>query len=388
MSVLPAGQKLASFLPDIESLLEDPRAYLQGGSVAIGPRRMVGLAGLFGLPGLALLASCAMGDPDWKERMALGVALLIGSLVWLGWSFMMRGHSLVLHADGLEVRYLDTSVWCPWALLNVDGEPYVPDGDSPRVGLILPIVAEVVPFVEFRRNDSVVAHGAQVRGRQWQFTGPNEVVLPARYEVNASDLGRLLLLLGRRLGRELPRGSPPREAYALESMDQTPTGPDADGWVTVYLTRVAFPAICCDCGQPTHETMPLRVRARGTLLTDILVQPSSPLELPVPVCTACRLRLRKAQHQGGVRGLATGATLGLIAIPSLAGADRGLILPLAVGGAAIGGILGFIVGTLATGRPPAELARYSPSRGTVALRFRDAAYAGLVLDVMRTPPHN
>ncbi len=81
----------------------------------------------------------------------------------------MRGHSLVLHPDGVEVKYRDTTVWCPWALFNVDGHAFVPDGDSPRVGLTLPVAREAIPFVELRREDTPIAHGAEIKARQWHI---------------------------------------------------------------------------------------------------------------------------------------------------------------------------------------------------------------------------
>jgi hypothetical protein len=50
---------------------------------------------------------------------------------------------------------------------------------------------------------------------------------------------------------------------------------------------------------------------------------------------------------------------------------------------AVGGIAGFIVGTWSSGRLPAELSGYSPSRGTLSLRFRNPEYAANVLAAMR-----
>src|SRR5262249_19517679 len=139
MSVLPAGRPLSQAVPDLDELLADPRAYLEGGPLAFGPRRMYGLAALFALPGVALLVSCALtGHPD-GERIALGVALLVGSAVWFGWSLLMRGHEIVLHPDGVEVSYRGSTVWAPWALFNVAGRPFVADADSPTVGLTLPV---------------------------------------------------------------------------------------------------------------------------------------------------------------------------------------------------------------------------------------------------------
>src|SRR5262249_50879723 len=159
----------------------DPRAYLEAGPLPVGPRRMYALAALFAIPGAALLLSCVLaGRPD-GERLALGVGLLVGASVWLGWSLMMRGHELVLYPDGVEVNYRGTTVWAPWALFNADGTPFVPEGDSPQAGLTLPVAAGAVPFVELRKDGVTVAYGAAVRGPQWYFRGLDEVVLPARY---------------------------------------------------------------------------------------------------------------------------------------------------------------------------------------------------------------
>src|SRR5262249_54941951 len=171
--------------------------------------------------------------------------------VWLGWSLFLRGHALVLTAEGVEVAYRGATVWAPWALFNVDGGPFVPEADSPRAGLTLPVSAEAVPFVELRRDGVVVACGAQVGGPQWRFTPFGEVVLPARYEARAGELGEVLLLLGRRLGRQLPRGAPPPEAHPRAEGD---VGPDGAGWLTVPLTRLAVPPCCFDCADPPPRT--------------------------------------------------------------------------------------------------------------------------------------
>src|SRR3954454_16072959 len=154
MSVLPQGRSLQQFFPELDELLHDPAGYLAAGPVVIGPRRMYGLAALFGVPGLGLLLACALGGDGLDERLLMGVGLLLGASVWLGWSLRLRGHELVLHPEGVEVKYGDTAVWCPWALFNTEGTPGVPEADDPRVGVILPVAAEAVPFVELRRHEA------------------------------------------------------------------------------------------------------------------------------------------------------------------------------------------------------------------------------------------
>src|SRR5258707_256561 len=118
MSVLPAGRPLHQAVPDLDQLLADPRAYLESAPLAFGPRRMYGLALLVALPGVALLASGVLAARPDAERIVLGVALLLGACIWLGWSLLLRGHEIVLHPDGVEVAFGESTVWAPWALFN------------------------------------------------------------------------------------------------------------------------------------------------------------------------------------------------------------------------------------------------------------------------------
>lgn len=380
MSVLPAGQALARFLPDVEDLLDDPRAYLTREPVTIGPRQMYGLAFLFGVGGAAFLLAGILAEGDKGEKLALGVGLLCGAAVWLGWSLMMRGHSLVLQSDGVAIHYRETTVWCPWSVFNVDGHAFVPDGDSPRVGLTLPVAPEAVPFIELRREETPTAHGAQVKCRQWHFIRANTVVLPARYEVMAGELGELLLLLGRRLGRELPRGVPPPEAYDTQHLDELPVAPDAGGWITVHLTRLVFPPNCCACGEWTNRTMNFPVSSRWDSLSGVVLPSNQGVELAIPVCEQCQQRIRQKQQNGGRRGMQWGAILlsGLaMLLPGVQGwREVALLLIVAL---AVGGLAGFVLGTFLARRLPAELGRYSPSHGTLRLRFQHPEYAARVL---------
>jgi hypothetical protein len=393
MSVLPSGQSLTRFVPDLEELIDNPRAYLAEEPLTIGPRQMYGLAGIFGLIGVAFLLSCWFIAPTDRarllgERVAMSIGLLLGASVWLGWSLWMRGHSLLLRPDGIEIRCRDTTVWCPWAVFNVEGQAFVPGSDNPRVGLALPVAAEALPFVELRREDTPIAHGAEVKAAQWYLVGVDTVVLPARYEVKAGELGELLLLLGRRLGRELPKGLPPPEAYALNAAEGIPNAPDSNGWIAVHLTRLTFPPRCCDCGEATLRTMNFTLASRGDKMMGLFVGAGQPVELAIPVCESCQQRLRERQHRGGVRGLQAGSLLfcflALLLVWSEGWQDGSLLAVIAVAALAVGGLCGFLLGTLAAGRLPAELSDYSPSRGTLRLRFRHPEYAAQVLAVMRT----
>jgi hypothetical protein len=382
MSVLPVGRSLRQFFPDIDEFMADPAAYLQDGVVEIGPRRAYGLAALFGAFGAAFLVACVVSGVWNDERLLLGIGLLIGATVWLGWSMRLRGHSLLLRPDGLEVRYRDTVVWCPWALFNADGTVVVPDADDPRIAVIVPIAPEAVPFVELRRNESTVANGAMIKAPQFRLIAPDQLILTARYELAAADLGQLLLKLGGRLGRRLPRELPPPEAYPAAELPQTEiVGPDGDGWYTVPLGKLRFPPTCSSCGEPTSMAVSLEFgnadianRLTGTARTSALT---------VPLCTDCQQTMRYAYQRGGIRGLNIGAVIGTIASAGLAllqGEREPVSLAFAgLAGAAIGALLGFLAGSGLTRPGPIETRRYRPDLGTLQVRFRNAHYADQVV---------
>ena len=63
--------------------------------------------------------------------------------------------------------------------------------------------------------------------------------------------------------------------------------------------------------------------------------------------------------------------------------DASFLFILVVSGLAVGGLVGFILGTLLSKRSPVELSRYSPARGTVAVRFRNPEYGSRLLAAMR-----
>jgi hypothetical protein len=386
MSFLPQGQPLLRFIPDLDVLLQDPDTYLRQRPVVVGPRRMYGLACLFALPGLAILGSCAFIDGEFGERIALGVGLLLGASIWLGWSLMMRGHSLVLSHEGVEVRYLDSTVWCPWSLFNVQGEPFVPDSDSPRTGLALPVAPEVIPFVELRHHETVVAQGVQVEGKQWRFTSSNEVILPARYEVAPFELGQLILKLGRRLGQELPRGRPPTEAHGLQQLDEIPSAPEPGGWITVPLSQLHFPPRCCSCGSSTSVLMPIRIEGSTDVFLRGLARPGPAADLSIPLCETCQEDHVHRVARGGSLGMSLGGLAGLLVVLGIAYFYREVIAILFIAGLlalAIGGLVGYLLGSALGNRLPVQIRHYNPSQGTLSLRFRDPDYAHLVLDTLR-----
>jgi hypothetical protein len=381
--MLPSGQPLHRALPDLDDLLQDPHAYLSEAPLALGPPRMYGLAGMFAVPGICFLLSCVLGKPD-GERLAMGIGFLVGSAVWLGWSLLLRGHELVLNPDGIEVVFRESVVWAPWALFHVEGEPFVPESDSPRTGLMLPVNPAAVPYVELRRGGMVVAHGLQVSGPQWLFNGHGQVTLPARYEITAQDIGELLLWLGNQLGKDLPRNPPPPEAELPETIEVQV--PDPEGWLTLPLVRLRLPSCCAGCGGPRDDTLPVAVRARGDWLWGPLFGART-IEVGVPVCAACRDRIANRQRGGGLLGMALGVLFGTLAGGAVGfWQGEGRDVPLMLGGFAglfFGTLAGSLLGVTLSRRLPVRFRRFSPSRGTVSVRFDNPDIAARVIAELR-----
>jgi hypothetical protein len=381
MSVLPAGRSLRQFFPDLDEFLLDPAAYLTAGPVEMGPRRAYGFAAVFAVLGALCLVACAVSGVWRDERLLIGIGLLIGASVWLGWSLRLRGHSILLKTDGVEFRYRETVVWCPWALFNVEGHPIVPEGDNANIAVVLPVSPEAIPYVELRRNEAAVAYGKQVKAPQFRFALADQVVLSARYEMASRDLGDLLLQLGNRLGRRLPRGAPPPEAYpSREPAHAEFAGPDSGGWYTVSLGRLRFPPRCSNCGQPTDASVP--VSFEGGDIAGRLTSSSRAPELSVPLCADCQNEIRHAYQRGGIRGVNIGVVAGMLALAGLAalqGERAPVTLAIAgLGGAAVGGLVGFLAGSAITRPLPVRFRRYRSDSGMLQVHFQDPHYADLV----------
>jgi hypothetical protein len=371
MSLLPTGQSLDRVLPDLDDLLVDPQRYLREAPLVIGPRRMYGLACLFAIPGLALLISCVVQNVADGERIAMGVGLLIGASIWAGWSLLMSGHELVLYHDHVEFIHQGVIIRAPWALFYVQGRPFVPDSDSPFAGLTLPIDPSAIGWVEQLRPNSgeaVIASGKHVSGPQWQFNLPDEVVLPARYEVAAGDIGELLLLLGGKLGREKPLTPPPGEGPE----DSPIVTVQSDGWMVIPLTRLQFPPCCARCCGPRDDTLTTSITPREDWAFGFVARQMRTVPIRIPLCEPCKNYLAELQRRNSTLGMALGAVLGAAAgaiTGGYAGEGQSQVMLLgAFFGLFLGLLIGMVIGTTMFRNLPVRFKRYIPSRGIVSVK--------------------
>jgi hypothetical protein len=146
--------------------------------------------------------------------------------------------------------------------------------------------------------------------------------------------------------------------------------------MTISLTRLAFPSVCCDCGAPTIDTQSYRVHHMTGFAW-----------IPIPVCGSCqrafRQNYRRALWKPVAMLLAIAAAGGFLvgSLPALLGRDPKSFPILSILCAIAAGLIGlpvawFLGKKWAIGMfpPPVELRRYLVE-GSVSLRFRRPEYA-------------
>jgi hypothetical protein len=375
-------------LPDLDRLLQEPRGTLAGQTFTIGPARRYGSAFFLGLllalvlTGLSMLLLYLTGalkrlQPGQHPELvtllgAAGVALLVGS-IWfvLG---RLRGGEVVLGERGVEFRYRGSTVACPWALFNAAGQPFALSGNQL---LLLPVSPRAVPYVELRREEEVKARGDQVKTRRIKFRSSTEAVLAPLYEVTLMELGVLLLQLGRALGVPLPDGSTAEDPTALAPAAGPPAQVGKDDWLTVRLTRLEFPPFCCDCGTPTFDGQEFQGHALVANLLGLKIESGEFASFRVPVCSPCQEENQRRFWKAVWKGLAFGLGVPVLLCVGLSlWAREPAVLFACIPLGIIGGLVGLLIGRTRGKRAsrPVELERYSPSKGTIAVRFRWRAY--------------
>jgi hypothetical protein len=387
-------RSLFKLIPDLGNVLYDPHQTFRNREIVIGPARRYGtglflwlLAAAVGWLGLAALMVLLLEGKKAAAAPGAGLLLLVAWLVLLGGSLVLilrciRGGELVLTRRGVELKYRGTVVVCPWELFHTDGQPFSPDRDQ----LILPVVTAAVPAVQARRQDTLLAEGLRINTRQLWFRSPAEAVLRAFYEVNAVELGKVLLHLGQVLGT--PTAAPPAslEFPPIDITETEPASLGTRGWLTVSLTRLVFPPVCCECGTETTGRQKFRA-ADSWFSVERLGYPAGKkaVNVWIPVCYACQTATKHKMD----RGVFTGLGMALAAI--LLAAFLMWFFP-----ANLALVLWFIMTVLlapplctmlgyqlaSRNAQPVQVAGYSSCRGTISLRFRRPEYSEQLIKAM------
>ncbi len=208
---------LEKAVPDLDGLLDDPARRLSEEPITIGPRRKYAatffLSLALAIPNwiwiLYLSASLLdkkkkplIQQPDGPFLLTVLLAAVLGALVAtiLVARWILRGGQMVLTPEGVELWHRRSMVFCPWSLFHAAGEPLKRGAGD----VLLPVRADAVPFVELYKRGNLRARGEDIKCRQLQFKGCDQVLVRALYVVRTVELAELLLRLGYTLGAALP----------------------------------------------------------------------------------------------------------------------------------------------------------------------------------------
>src|SRR5262249_14597946 len=143
--------------------------------------------------------SIKLRDHNTGLKVGIPVGGVTFLLTMLGVTFLRPRGWCLLHERGVEFRTSGETIYCPWALFNSYGLPFVP---PKRWLVVIPIAPDALHEVLQSRGDTLVASGGSVRGRQLEIRFGKEMLLRSVYEVDPEELANLLLSLGRTLGPE------------------------------------------------------------------------------------------------------------------------------------------------------------------------------------------
>jgi hypothetical protein len=215
-------------VPELDQLLADPAGTLARQEVVIAPARRyftaLLAAVLFGLLGGGLVLVLVVGWVLWLFEMFAPQAnpvpaLRWGILVYLAvvpplalWRCLRAfpAGPLVLRSEGVEMRYGDVRVCCPWAVFNAAGDVSL---SSDREHALIPVSPTAVHLIEVQTGAAPAVRGRPPRGRPLLLADSRRAWIEDLYEVECLEVGKLLLYLGLSLGASAPAAawSPQRE---------------------------------------------------------------------------------------------------------------------------------------------------------------------------------
>jgi hypothetical protein len=393
-----AERPLLHVLPDLEYLLLDPKHVLTGREIVVGPARRISSGFFLGLfvgmiiwlavvLGVFLLVGPPPNPPRQNDRGALLICLL-PVLVFLAILVLLRarrGGRMVLGERGIAMHYWGTEVFCPWAVFNTRGQPYSPGHGR----VVLPVAPESLGLVVARRDGNLLAEGIMVDTPQLRFRSANEALARAFYEVNGAELAKVVLHLGRILGRAEPGRKPAYTYSSVEIEEPEPVVVESGSWVTVRITRLQFPPVCCDCGATTAARQKVRCFEPFFGLARLLNPIGrESVHLWIPVCHACQTENQR-RHRRAVWYAQSFVLVAIVLTFLLVLFFRSqplfglLFVATVLLAPGVGLTVGHQIGQ-ARGMP-VQMRNYSPEKGTIALRFRNHQFSERLVETMRVP---
>jgi hypothetical protein len=215
---------LARAVPELDQLLADPAGTLARQDVVIAPARhyftAILAALLFGLLGGGIVLVLVVGWALWLFKVfapqanpvpALGWGILVYLVVvppLILWRCLraFRAGPLVLHVTGVELRYGEVRISCPWAVFNATGDVSL---SNDREHALIPVSPAGLHLIEVQTGEAPAVRGRPPRSQALLLADNRRAWIKDLYAVEVLEVGKLLLFLGLSLG-----ASPPAAAWA------------------------------------------------------------------------------------------------------------------------------------------------------------------------------
>jgi hypothetical protein len=382
-------KSLSEVTVDYPALIRDPDHALRDHPIHIGRARRFGsvLAGTLLVWMVAWLLSCGLFLAEMERKPAPGGARPAAILVLALWVatplaswfavkryLAARAGTAYLTRDGVTLSCRNEIIFCPWELFATTGKPVRTGQDR----VLVPVAPEEVAGIVIER-DGNIDHSGNIRTRPLTYKSGDQVALKQLYLVDVAEMAAFFLHVGqltpvRRIKHSADRATAMEADHVSDDAKQ-----EANGWITVYVSRLAFATQCCGCGQPTTGRKVIRAS------TPILKQSTdnAGLALSVPVCSTCARRAKRRSWARLILGSLMAAFL-LLALTVLT-CILVTVAPRFGMFAIVPTILVPIVfGVWAVSRSrrmaaPVEARRWLPSSGTVQLRFQYPEYSGALV---------
>jgi hypothetical protein len=375
-----ALKPLRAWVPDRQEILRNPAVALRQREIEIGPWTRYLL--IYFLPVVLLVPVLFISVES--ESILLTILLSVAWLLLSRFLFASgRGGRCIIHDRGAEFHYGGVSVFCPWDVFCAAGKPiYRPEDHR----LDLPLNLAALSRIEAWNDAGPLEGAATVRAGHLQVMPTGNLRLWCVYQVKPDELGDFLLALGRNLGRA--SDTTPAEQRGAMAL---PLSVSEDGWVLISLTRLVFPPICCDCGEPTESYQQFRCFP-WAMTSELAISAEDCVTIGVPVCGPCQSRNRGRFWRTYsltlvltvVAGLAIGFLVGVILdLCGLTPGPGAMTIIMGGSGLLIGIALSWFIALhrARSASAPLALKHYRPTDGTIRLRFRNPRYLELLRQV-------
>lgn len=389
---------LSAVVPRFDEFRARPRQYLAKTPIEIGPASVWGMAFLLGffvmilvgpvvtLPVSYLLGATGVKNEDARNAVLIPMLFVDYFLSVCLARWLTGGAKLVLREQGVEIHDGWSAVCCPWPLFWASGVEVV----AQQSHVFLPIDARFVEQIEKRRWGKVVKRGAGVKNQHFRVFSNQQATMGDAFEVDIRELVGWLQALARDTSSPVA-AAPPEMAESITTHagsvvihagESSPAPasvpkPNRRGWVTVPVTQLVFPPLCCSCGSSTGSFREFDAHVGSIDLGRFIPLESSQfLRFQVPCCQNCeRVRLERYRTVRN-RGMLTGGLVGVLVTAGLTAWNQNIIslgIVFVILGIVIGRWLGHGFGS--ERHPPVRARRLSVEGGSVEVWFREPSFA-------------